>query len=261
VKKAFVTYLGNDRFLPGILALNRSLNEHDNNEDLVILVGKDVSASVVKFLKEKAFCLKMVRDIANPYASGNDSRGKKYMYTKLRAFELTEYEKIIYLDADMVICGNIQSLFDKEHMSAVIAGGVLPENGSWVDFNSGLMVIQPELATFNSMLGAVNTLQSDDEGDQGFLNSFFSEWKKDERLHLDHKFNVPSNYIDEYCALSDFEFTFIDNKLLTTNVEVLHFWGSDKPWDYEFVELSKKENTTKYEQSLKLWWYYFYNAL
>jgi lipopolysaccharide biosynthesis glycosyltransferase len=261
MKKAFVAYLGNDRFFSGILALNASLKEHNNHEDLIILVGEDVSNSVVKFLKAKSFCIKMVKDIANPNASGDDSRGKKYMYTKLRVFEVTGFEKIIYLDADMVVCGNIGSLFEKEHMSAVVAGGLLPENTSWVDFNSGMMVIDPEPATFSSMLESINTLQSPDETDQGFLNSFFSEWKNDKRLHLDHKFNVPSNYIDQYCEVNDFEFSFINNKLLTKNVDILHYWGSEKPWDFEFTQLSKQKLTTKYRQTLALWWDYFYKAI
>jgi alpha-N-acetylglucosamine transferase len=261
MKKKFVTYLGTDNYLPGVLTLDASLKEYNKKVGLLILVGESVSPSVIGFLYEKGFSFKTVKDIGNPYVSEDDNRGRRHMYTKIRVFELAEYDKIVFLDADMLVCENIEGLFENEHMSAVVAGKLMPGNSSWEDFNSGLLVICPDREGFREMLAAVDVLESGDGTDQGFLNAFYSAWKKNDKLQLNHKYNIPSHYIDDYCKLFDFEFIYNNNTLLIRNVAILHFWGTYKPWDVDITSRSLDRLTTKYQQSVALWWKYFHEAL
>ena len=265
MRKQFVTYLGNDRFLPGVLVLSASLVQHNQNVGLLILVGQSVSPPIIDFLGEKGLSIRMIKDIENPFVQAKDNRGSKYMYTKIRVFELVEFDKIVFLDADMLVCSNIECLFEKEHMSAVVAGKFMLKNASWVDFNSGLMVIKPEPATFEKMLEVIKTLDSNDRTDQGFLNNFYCEWKSNTGLHLDHKFNLPSEYLDEFCRLSGLDFEYNGDIHCGDGVAVLHFWGSAKPWDIDITGLAVRylaaRARPKYQQSLDLWWDYFYKAV
>jgi alpha-N-acetylglucosamine transferase len=90
--------------------------------------------------------------------------------TKLHLFRLTQFNKVIYFDADTLILRPLSRLFDlPEHFSAA------PDIG-WPDcFNSGLMVATPSDTTFEQLVMAVSERGSWDGGDQGLLNDFFGQ--------------------------------------------------------------------------------------
>jgi len=258
MKYSFVTYLGTDHFLPGVLTLNASFKKYNKTYDLVVLVSDLVSDSVINLLDLKKIKYKRIKQIKNPQKLENDERNFKYMYTKLRIFEMIEYDKIVYFDADMIVCNNIEALFDVPHMSAVVAGGLYPGNESWRYFNAGLLVVEPDKDLFDRLISSINQLPSNDGSDQGFLHSFYKDWPLNQTLHLDHKFNVPSFYIDEYCKLSDYNFLY-KKRSLDTNISIIHYWGPCKPWEIE-IELLKRKSDIKWEQSLILWWDVFLEA-
>jgi alpha-N-acetylglucosamine transferase len=255
---SFVTYLGTDNFLPGVLTLGHSLMRYNKKYELVVLVNETVSDNIIDLLIIKKIQFKIIKEIKNPQNLGDDKRNFKYMYTKLRIFEMFEYDKIVYLDADMLVCNNIEELFACPHMSAVIAGGLVPSNKLWKDLNAGLMVIEPDKNTFITLYSSINNLPSDDGSDQGFLHSFYESWPLKKSLHLNHKFNVPSCYIDEYCKSYEYRFSYT-GKLLDTNISVIHYWGRYKPWEINIKQL-KKKSTSKVKQALILWWDIFLEA-
>jgi lipopolysaccharide biosynthesis glycosyltransferase len=259
VKYSFVTYLGTDNFLPGVLALNASLKKYNKAYDLVVLVSDLVSDGIFNFLDFKQIKFQKVEQIKNPQKLKNDERSFKYMFTKLRIFEMFEFDKVVYLDADMLICNNIEVLFNVPHMSAVVAGGLYPGNETWKDFNAGFLVVEPNRDLFANLCSSISHLPSDDGGDQGFLHSFYKDWPATSELYLNHKFNVPSGYIDEYCKLSDYKFLY-KRRTLDTNISIIHYWGRYKPWEIK-TKLLKRKSDFKWEQSLILWWDVFSDAV
>jgi alpha-N-acetylglucosamine transferase len=257
MKRAFVTYLGTDSFLLGVLMLKESLRSYTQLYDLLVIAANEhVSDESIDILINSGIKVKIVQEITNPNEIVDDWKGFKYLYTKLRIFELVEYQKIVYLDADLLICDNIESLFDKPHMSAVIAGKLT--NPSWKDLNSGLMVVEPNQDLFNKMLSSIEKLLSNG-GDQGFLHSFYRNWPGNTSLHLPHKFNVPSYDLNEYCRDHGFNFCY-NNGVLNTNIAAIHFWGVQKPWNLD-EKLLKKESSDREVQALHLWWDTFYNFI
>lgn len=250
--KAVITYLGSDEFLPGLFVLDYSLKMHDVGVPLVVIVSEIVSETVISILKEKHIEFRLVSEIINPHRLENDWRNFKLTYTKLNIFALTEFEKIVYMDSDMLVCESIGTLFEKPHMSAVIAGSFVKENRAWVELNSGLLVIEPSKVIFNEILNSVNCLASKDGSDQGFLHSFFPDWRYKPHLHLDHKFNLPCSYLDVYCQDPESLFNYCGGKLVTRNVSILHFWSIPKPWHTKRRKLTK--NSNKHQQALQLWW-------
>lgn len=105
--------------------------------------------------------------------------------TKLHLFRLTQYSKIIFLDADTLVLRPLTALFDLE-----CAFAAAPDIG-WPDaFNSGVMVATPSDATFADLIAMMADRGSWDGGDQGLLNDYFSDWYR-----LSFKYNVtPSAY-------------------------------------------------------------------
>lgn len=105
--------------------------------------------------------------------------------TKLHLFRLTQYEKVIFLDADTLVVRPISHLFQLAHRFAAA-----PDQG-WPDaFNSGVLVATPALDTFDALMDMMRTRGTWDGGDQGLLNDFFPDWHR-----LSFTYNVtPSAY-------------------------------------------------------------------
>jgi lipopolysaccharide biosynthesis glycosyltransferase len=259
MNKSFVTFLATENFLPGVLTLNKSLRLFNKNFDFVVLVTKAISEDCIKILNAANCKTKLVEDIPNPYKNKNDPRGFGHMYTKLRIFEMFEYEKVVYLDADLFICGNIELLFEAPHMSAVIAGGLMPENAAWDTLNAGLLIVEPSPGLWDLLYPSITELPSIDGSDQGFLQEFYQDWPARKELHLSHKFNVPLDHLDTYCEHHGFSFSYIRKKL-NTDLAIIHFWGSVKPWQLNIRELSRRSKVKKV-QALILWWDIFSSAL
>lgn len=91
---------------------------------------------------------------------------KQCRYSKLHIFNMTSYDKVVYLDADTMAIENIDELFALPAFSAVKdMGGA---------FNTGMMVIQPSTDVFERMLETHKGAPSYNKGDQGFINWFFN---------------------------------------------------------------------------------------
>lgn len=249
---SFVSFLGSEDFIPGIIALNKSIRLNNRNRDLLVLISDNVPKDKVTILTSNNIMIKYVPVIFNPYPLGADERSYKYTLTKLNIFNLTEFRKIIYIDADMLACGCLEELFDKPHMSAVTAGSLHPSNHDWNDLNSGLLVIEPNKKLFEKLTAAVGKLPSKDGSDQGFLHEFYKGWELDPTLHLPHHYNVPYLYLNEYCELHEFKFNY-HNRRLNSNISLIHYWGRHKPWSFDLRYL-KRRSENKTEQSLILWW-------
>ncbi|MES2109053.1 MAG: glycosyltransferase [Bacteroidota bacterium] len=259
MRKAFVTFLATDDFLPGILALNYSLRAYNSHRDLVIMITDAISGDVIDILKNIGGKIKLVPDIANPFTPENDVRRFGCMYTKLHTFLLTDYDKVIYLDCDLLICANIEALFDAPHMSAVVAGGLVKENAAWTELNAGLLVIEPSQQLFDQIITAIPHTASKDGSDQGFLQTYYNTWPKDEVLHLPHSFNVPFIYLDNYCLNHGFSFSYTLRNL-KTDIAIIHYWGAVKPWQIDNRTFSRRDKSRQI-QAVLLWWDIFNNAV
>lgn len=105
--------------------------------------------------------------------------------TKLHIFRLTQYKKVIYLDADTLVLRSISHLFEVPEVFSAA-----PDIG-WPDaFNSGVMVVTPSEKTFEDLIKMMGETGSFDGGDQGLLNEYFTNWNR-----LSFTYNVtPSAY-------------------------------------------------------------------
>ena len=134
-------------------------------------------------------------------------------------------------------------------MSNIITG--------WPDcFNSGVFVYTPSVDTFEKLIVHATNEGSFDGGDQGLLNTFFSDWAtQDITKHLPFLYNMCASAT--YSYLPAFEY-------YERNVKIIHFIGTSKPWHIKFdqrgsPELEKIEENMY--QFLKHWWYIFDNDI
>ena len=94
-------------------------------------------------------------------------------YTKLRVWGLTEYARVVYLDADALALAPLGELFE---LPAAVNFAAAPDVFPPDKFNAGVLVLTPDAAVLADMLESVPLLQSHDGGDTGFLNSYFDDW-------------------------------------------------------------------------------------
>jgi len=91
---------------------------------------------------------------------------------------LTDYDRVIYLDADTMLIRNIDHLFDAALPRGPVLGqgdkqftGLLAMHDQFADiFNSGVMVLHPAKESIDAMLSVYMDTPSYNIGDQGFLN-------------------------------------------------------------------------------------------
>lgn len=101
--------------------------------------------------------------------------------TKLHIFRLTQYAKLIFLDADVLPVRPMSHLFTLAHEFAAV-----PDVG-WPDiFNSGVMVITPGEDKFEELMDLVSAKGSWDGGDQGILN----EWRGNDWYRISFTYNT-----------------------------------------------------------------------
>jgi alpha-N-acetylglucosamine transferase len=114
---------------------------------------------------------------AAPFSKG----GKPVFHTpldnfvKLRLWQLTEYEKVVFIDADALVLKNCDKLFSYPQFCA--APNVYESVADFHRLNSGVFTAEPSIATFNDMLKKL-----DQPGvfwrrtDQTFLETYFPDW-------------------------------------------------------------------------------------
>lgn len=168
-REAWVTLVVSEKYVVGALVLGQSLRDSNTTRPLVALVT-EISARARAALTQVGFSLVDVEPIANPYTSRPLQVNN---LTKLRVWDLTQFAVVVYLDADTVVLSNIDELFgalDDGSADRIAAAPDFPP----VIFNAGVFVARPSADVFAALRAAVGKLPSENNGDQGFLNSFFA---------------------------------------------------------------------------------------
>lgn len=191
-KKAYVTYLGTDDYLIGTLCLYSSLKSVKSKYPLLIMCSNKISASVFGVLSKFGLTyLKLEKTIV----VGAENKGKyerwNFTFDKLQVFNLTRFEKIVFLDSDMMLVRNVDHLFDSPHMSAVVADAY--DQPDCNQLNSGLMVIEPSTMDYQGIMELVmksSLSRMSACGDQDFIRGYFEDWPQKPKLRLPLGYNL-----------------------------------------------------------------------
>ncbi|XP_017434704.1 putative UDP-glucuronate:xylan alpha-glucuronosyltransferase 4 [Vigna angularis] len=170
-KVAYVSVLhSSEAYVCGAIALAQSILRSNTNfpNDLLLLVDKSIGPKSITGLKAAGWKIQRIKRILSPFAK--TGAYNKWNYSKLRIWQLTKYDKIIFIDSDLVLLNNLDHLFVYPQLSAAPNEKVL--------FNSGLMVVEPSQCMFQQMMNKTFKVRSYNGGDQGFLNEIFTWWHR-----------------------------------------------------------------------------------
>lgn len=242
--RAWVTLATNDSYGLGALVLAHSLRRTSSVYPAVVLITPSVTEPMRERLRA-VYAEVVVVDVL-------DSRDAAHLallqrpelgitFTKIHCWNLTQYEKCVFLDADTLVVQNCDELFEREELSAA------PDVG-WPDcFNSGVFVFRPSGDTFSNLVKFASERGSFDGGDQGLLNSFFSDWAHgDINKHLPFLYNVTSAAFYSYLPAL---------KQYGQNLKIIHFIGAVKPWLQQYNWESRSVQAPEHlKEFLQLWW-------
>ncbi|MCO5561676.1 hypothetical protein L7F22_015297 [Adiantum nelumboides] len=229
--QAYVTLLYGDEFALGVRVLGKSIRDTGTTKDIVALVSQGVSDHVIHLLQADGWIIERIDLLANP----NSKRPKRFwgVYTKLKVFNMTNYRKVVYLDADTVVTKSIDDLFLCEKFCANLKHSER--------LNSGVMVVEPSKELFDDMMTKVNTLPSYTGGDQGFLNSYYADFPNAHLFNPDlseeERRSRPLPAMERLSTLynADVGLYMLANKWMVNEAElrVIHYTlGPLKPWDW-----------------------------
>ncbi|KAJ5545945.1 hypothetical protein N7494_003530 [Penicillium frequentans] len=232
----YCTLLLSDNYLPGAMVLAHSLRDNGTSAKLVALFTPNTLRSeTVNELRTVYDELIPVHSIVNGKPANlwlMDRPDLIATFTKIELWRLTQYERIVYIDCDVVSLRAPDELFSLDENFAAA-----PDVG-WPDcFNSGLMVLRPNMQDYYSLKALAERGISFDGADQGLLNMHFRDWH---RLSFTYNCTPSANY--QYIpAYKHFQST----------ISLIHFIGSQKPWNMprQVVPLD-----SPYNQLLNKWW-------
>lgn len=190
---AYVTLVTNSDYAKGAEALVRSLKRTGTTADIVVMHNDRDGAGVARLAalgaRTPLVDLLPTSDEFN-YAHARDrlhgaapfTKGEKPSFhsplsnfAKLRLWQLADYDRVVFIDADALVLQNVDRLFEYPEFCA--APNVYESLADFHRLNSGVFTARPSQATFDDMLARL-----DQPGafwrrtDQTFLETYFPDW-------------------------------------------------------------------------------------
>ena len=234
-KYAYVTALTTESYIPGCMALGRSLIEVCSKYKLLVIIPESKEKVLKTELDKYGFFNVMgnyaqvivLPDIEIPEKSIENQKYSfwKYSFFKLQAASLFDYEKVILLDCDQMAVRNIDHLFEKPHMTATICGKCIhPE---WHELSAGLLVIELSKRFYSELIGAIQPATEKkyekglSAGDQDVFNEIMLDWRNHDELYIEEKYNICWGMIEALCKVEN---------VSVDDFYMIHFPGAEKPW-------------------------------
>lgn len=221
--KAYITLLSTKEYLNGVLALHQSLLNVGAKYPLVVGITPNIDPTIRDVLFQKKIEVIELQGFSYPKEckrlfSLTGAAHWFYTSAKINIFGLEEFEKLVYIDSDMLVIRNIDELFERPHGTASQDGPeVLEEPEKHQSLNSGLIVIEPSKDIEEKLkdICIKHKVQ-----DQDALTILYPDWKDKKELHLPPTYNLFFPFLNQYYLRG------VD----ISNVKVFHFVGKEKPF-------------------------------
>jgi hypothetical protein len=215
---AYVFYATNDTYAIAVLVFVRLLRQIGVREDAdIVLLHLELSPRLAAKARAMGVHTRQVAPL--PYVSGS---GYEDCLVKLRIFDLTEYERIVYVDADSIPLRRLDALFDLEFDELVAA-----PTAYWLPqpfWGSYLLVVKPAPALWKRVSRHFESASQKGFYDMDIINAELGGEIR----------TLPHGIV---CLNSEWECMnkprcFDDLGETYANASLIHFTGLGKPWFY-----------------------------
>lgn len=241
--KAFITLLSDDKYFDGVVVLHRALQAVKSKYPLLCVLSADVEKNIgSRLLHEGIETIRLTGTITTPNRIADNICNAHWNKTfdKLQIWGLMQFEKLVFLDSDLLIMNNIDTLFEREPFSGVCAGKSYPGNENWKGINSGVMVVKPDVKVEQDLINLIPTVASEYRkmnrliGDQDIIQWYLTDkWDDNEALQLDEGYNIFGDFLNYYIKDMGYSWNNKEGKI----IYAVHFIGKTKPW----MKLSLRE--------------------
>lgn len=235
-REAYATVLHTtENYVCGAIALAQSIIQSNTTKDLVLLVDHHVSPESLEGLEAAGWKIKKFQRVSSPYSRNNTYN--KWNYSKLRLWQLADYDKVMFIDSDFIVTRSLDEFF--------VYPGVSAKGNNKNRFNSGLMLLEPSVCTFRSLMERRWVVRSYNGGDQGYLNEMFPWW---------HRLPNKINHLTYFGSIDDDKDR--DHRV-PNDVYAIHYLGL-KPWwcyrDYDCNWDRPENHKFASDSANNIWW-------
>lgn len=270
--KAWITLLTKPDYLLGVQTLQQSLRDQHSRYPLVVMVTPTITPDTRQALELAGCIVREVSPLRPREGIDGDYAWAQFseVWTKLCAWQQDDFQRVVFLDADMLVVNNMDEVFDMPLAADSIAAchacrcnpnsiasypdNWQPENCFYTHlargedaasaerkadyFNSGFMVLTPDRGVFAQLLQSLAAIDDVSEypfPEQDLLNHYFRD-----RWHtLPFGYNALKTLGKQHPAIWRWD-----------QVKNLHFI-LEKPWN---SRPNDGKSDPAYAELLALWW-------
>lgn len=228
----FVTLVTNNFWKQGV-ALVQSARDHGVVHPFVVMaVDPDgISPSAENFTKlpieaERAFRrlnaeVRYIEPVPVPAEAQFENPRWSIAWNKLRAYQFTEFSKLVFLDSDMIVMRDITEMLTFPDFSS--APGHTEPCETHHGINGGVLIFSPNNKTYSELMAFAENPPSSKwrQAEQELLGHFYLTFYK-QKFHL----------ISGLYNISLRSCQCLPPIVLADHVKVIHFYSGNKPWDY-----------------------------
>jgi len=246
-RQAFFSSLYSDDYLDGALALGYSLKNYNPSHNIYMMyIPAQVTEETLCILEKAGWNLYPVKRIPSPVQGVLP--GFLDQFTKFQLWNMTEFDGIVYLDADTIVCSKLYGLFSLIAPETGFEFGAAPDNwyGKFTfNFNAGVMVLRPNKLVYNELLEI-----SKEPGNYDVLfaeQSFLNEYYRFRYISLPQTYNMNVAIYQKYPKLWE---------ILRPEFKVIHYtlakpFKTQKPGPYSGTFEYYKNFTEPYRDNVK----------
>lgn len=173
MKYSYVSLLyGDNQYFLGAMMLGFSLSKIYSMYDKVLMVTPDVPMKQRVILAKYFIIIEVEYIDINPINFLIQNTRFSRIFTKLRLFELTTYDKVLFLDIDMFVIKNMDHLFNLTAPAGMLNGEYPLKTGDLIsadnikiingrvkrNINAGTLLIKPNKKEFELMMYELTTV-------------------------------------------------------------------------------------------------------
>ena len=229
---AYITLLSTEDYLPAVLVLKESFKKVNARYPLICAVTEDIcSKDIETSLKNHDIFIERIPRLYYCPETRKKEEGETVLNTasKIALFNLKDYEKLCYIDADTMVVQNIDNVFNW------LDGSMVEPSPSEEDDRygfTGLFVFQPVYHRYDFYKKLITECEGADGDILGSL-WFYT------RTSLSHR--IPYSYCMHYSYAEVLIRRERQGRVLP---KVIHFCNKEKPWlkKYEPFFKDKKDS-------------------
>lgn len=166
-KYCWVTLLGTDNYIAGVIGLYFSLQKAQSKYPLEVMCVESISRQAIDKLRELNISYKIIHEdlftgrLADLYIGCSNCL---ITINKWQIFDYTEYDKVCFVDADIIFYENLDWILETDHVMASIGGTGMAAGG--------IFTIIPKKGFYQEIKKRFQNCCSNDEQ---ILNSLYLE--------------------------------------------------------------------------------------